>query len=155
VLDSIMGPRPVEAILAGRARVTLAGQEYVLPDLPNRANREWLASLDELVSSSLTGLDNAGDDIPAILVTLKGASEALLDALVAYDKSGVLPSRDVLDDTATPSEILYAVMGVWQAANPLVGIALAGVLPTSTTSSEPTSSSPTTTATRGRRSRKN
>ncbi len=155
MLDELLGARPVEAILAGRARITLGGQDYLLPDLANRPNREWLESIDGRLRGLLEAVDAANDDLPAIMSALQGASEELLDVLIAYDAHGILPAREVLDETATPREILLGVLGVWQAANPLVGIALAGIasgirsqLPA------PTSSSPTPTAGRRATSRK-
>jgi hypothetical protein len=155
MLDSIIGSRSVEAILAGHCRVVLGGQEYLLPDLPNRANREWLASFSGDLGGLMSSLDANQDNVSAILAALTAASDQVLELLMSYDRTSVLPSREWVDENATPREIVYAVMGVWQAANPLVGIALSGVIPTSSTPSVPTSSSSPTTATRGRRSRKN
>jgi hypothetical protein len=154
MLDSIIGSRSVEAILAGHCRVVLGGQEYLLPDLPNRANREWLASFSGDLGGLMSSLDANQDNVTAILAALTSASDQVLDLLMSYDRTGVL-SREWVDENATPREIVYAVMGVWQAANPLVGIALSGVIPTTSMPSAPTSSSSPTTATRGRRSRKN
>jgi hypothetical protein len=154
MLDSIIGSRSVEAILAGHCRVVLGGQEYLLPDLPNRANREWLASFSGDLGGLMSSLDANQDNVSAILAALTAASDQVLDLLMSYDRTGVL-AREWVDENATPREIVYAVMGVWQAANPLVGIALSGVIPTTSIPSAPTSSSSPTTATRGRRSRKN
>jgi hypothetical protein len=154
MLDSIIGSRSVEAILAGHCRVVLGGQEYLLPDLPNRANREWLASFSGDLGGLMSSLDANQDNVTAILAALTSASDQVLDLLMSYDRTGVL-AREWVDENATPREIVYAVMGVWQAANPLVGIALSGAIPTTSIPSVPTSSSSPTTATRGRRSRKN
>jgi hypothetical protein len=159
-VDALIGSRSVVSTLGGRATARLGGRVFSLPDLPNAANRRWLAALDAHNASLLNGLDEAGADIPTILAHLEDRSDTLLDLLDSYDKgigpdgqpirSGVL-DREWVDEHATPREILYAVMEVWQAANPKVGMALAA-LEMSTTSRErtslpsPSGAGPTTTS---------
>lgn len=136
----LMPERAVEDILAARVRVSVGGQLYELPVLPRAANRRWKETIEGQLGALLSTLD-ATEDVPTLLAALTAQQDALLDLLISYDQSGVLPSRDVLDETATDADILRAVMEVWRAANPLVGIALAGLAsPIASTLPEPTSS---------------
>jgi hypothetical protein len=147
-LTALIGARSVVSTLGGRATVRLGGRAFSVPDLPNAANRRWLAALDDYSSTLLNGLDEAGADTEEILTHLEARSDTMLDLLMAYDvgiapdgspmREGVL-DREWVDEHATPREILYAVMEVWQAANPKVGMALAA-LEMSTTSRARTSS---------------
>lgn len=107
-------------IAFGVARVILGGQAYHLPALAWRAADEWEAAMYGETRAFITALEDAGDDTTAILARLRSEPERLLDALMAYDTTGVLPSRDVILDTASKSEVLVALLGVWRAANPLV-----------------------------------
>lgn len=133
-------------IIAGRVPVRLAGVTYQLPTLPRAAARDWLAQLDGRFAGMILALEDAGDDVGAILGLLVKQQDVLLDALLAYDTSGVLPPRAEIDDNATDAEILYGVLEVWRATNPLVGIATLGESLGSGTWRSPSSSLPTPTA---------
>lgn len=159
-IDAIIGQRSVTSTLGGRAMVSLGDRLFSIPDLPNAANRRWLAALDSHSASLLRGLETAGDDREAILTELAARSDELLSLLVSYDvgvapdgsplRAGVLDPEWV-DEHATPRQILYAVMEVWQAANPLAGMALAALgMPTRsrgrTSSPSPSGDGPTPTS---------
>lgn len=111
--------RSAADILAGRIRVVLAGTTYNLPVLPRGASRRWLEQLDERFAGLASDLQAAGDDTPRILATLVSQADTLYEALLSYDQSGVLPARELIDATATDTEILRALLEVWRAANPL------------------------------------
>lgn len=111
--------RSAADILAGRIRVVLGGLPYELPVLPRKASREWLASLDERFAFLSKALDQAADDKPRILALLAGQSAGLLEMLRSYDRTNVLPEAMFLDEFATDSEILLAMVEVWRATNPL------------------------------------
>jgi hypothetical protein len=119
--------RSASDILAGRIRVVLGGVGYELPVLPRRASREWLESLDARFAAIAEELDQAADDKPRILALLAGQTTGLLYALRAYDQTGVLPDPAYIDDFATDSEILVAMVEVWRAANPLAATLVAGI----------------------------
>lgn len=124
---SLIPERRPEDILSGVARVTLAGTEYRLPPLFWDANEEWNASLDGRLRGLLGALEAAGDDYGALLTHLTSEPTALLDALVAYDYSGVLPDKATIRASCSINEVLVAVLGVWRAANPLVDAAILGL----------------------------
>lgn len=128
--------RSAADILAGRIRLVLGGTGYELPVLPRRASREWLAALDGRFAHLARELDQAADDAPRILGLLAGQSGVLLEMLRSYDTSGILPAAEYLDDYASDSEILVAMVEVWRAANPLAATLAEAAEETSTTSSE-------------------
>ncbi|HEX5013017.1 MAG TPA: hypothetical protein VFV72_02575 [Candidatus Limnocylindrales bacterium] len=111
--------RPAEDILSRTVRVTLAGREYELAVLTIAGNKRWKASLDKRLTGMLNGLEALPDnDVGTIFNLLNSQVDALLDLLVEYDTTGVLPPRDVLEETVYESELLVAVREVWRAANP-------------------------------------
>jgi hypothetical protein len=142
-----MPERSAADILAGRIHVVLGNVPYDLPVLARGASRQWLESLDTQYQALGAALDEAGNDTPQILALLASQQAALLDMLLSYDETGVLPERAHLDEYATDAEILRAVIEVWRAANPLAAT-LAGTTDegTSGIEPEPSSTPPTPTA---------
>lgn len=142
-----LSARPAEAILGRTVTVTLGGTRYVLPVLTIAGNRRWNAELDAETAELVDGLTASGDDVGAILARLATQPEKLGDLLYAYDTSGVLPPRAELEEVAYEDELMAAVQGVWQAANPLAVMALTMAAATTTSaSSPPTNGSPPSTA---------
>ena len=113
--------RSAADILAGLVRVALGGKVYEIPVLPRAASRRWLESLDARFATLANDLERAGNDTPAIMVRLVAEADGLYEMLLAYDRAGasVLPSREDIDEAATDTEILRAVLEVWRAVNPL------------------------------------
>lgn len=145
--------RSATDILAGVIRVVLGGRTYELPVLPRAASRRWLESLDARFATLATDLETAGNDTPAIMVRLVAEADGLYAMLLAYDGAGagVLPSREDIDETATDTEILRAVLEVWRAVHPLAATVaqMSDESPTPTPSPTPPTSRPRRTA--GRR----
>jgi hypothetical protein len=157
MLDLIGTGRPAGDILSRVVRISLAGIDYVLPTLAIAGNRRWKAQLDARLSGLLDGLTEGGNDIEALFGVLSRQVDDLLDLLVSYDTSGVLPSREELEETIHEDELLDAVREVWRAANPLVVTVLREGMMTALSesgSSAPTSSPRPSTAGRPRRSKK-
>lgn len=115
--------RSAEDIFAGRVRVELGGRTYTLPVRSRKANREWLESLDAATGVALDALDTI-DDPGTVLRLLASMDDAFLTALVDYDETGALPSRDEIDEQATDMQLYRAIQEVWLAANPKVAISL-------------------------------
>lgn len=126
MLESFGPERTVEDVLAGRLRVTLGGETYVLPVRSIASNRRWVESLDTDLGGLLAAVNEAGDDLGAIssAFTRIGAEE-LLGLVLAYDDTGVLPPKDELEETTKPHEALMAVMGIRRVQNPLADAGLA------------------------------
>jgi hypothetical protein len=113
--------RSATDVLAGVVRVSLGGRVFEIPVLPRGASRRWLESLDARFASLANDLEQAGSDTPAIMVRLVAEADGLYEMLLAYDRAGasVLPDRADIDEVATDTEILRAVLEVWRAVNPL------------------------------------
>lgn len=133
--------RSATDVLAGVIRVALGGTIYELPVLPRGASRRWLESLDARFAMLANDLEQAGNDTPAIMVRLVAEADGLYEMLLAYDRAGAskLPAREDIDETATDTEILRAVLEVWRAANPLAATVAQMSDETPTTSSAPPS----------------
>lgn len=130
--------RSATDILAGRVRVLLGGKVYDLPVLPRAASRRWLEGLDARFAALGGELEAAGNDTPRILTLLSTQTEALYELLRSYDQSNVLPPREEIDEVASDTQILRAVLEVWRAANPLAAALAERSEPsTSGTSPEP------------------
>jgi len=126
-LSALLPTRSVEDILAERVRLTIGGEEYVLPALSIEQTETWLDGLQTEVNALIGFLEMSGDDGGRIFAELTSKPARLLDYLVSYDQTGVLPDRDVIRRGLTPIGLLRAVLEVWRAANPLVDIGLASM----------------------------
>lgn len=131
MLESFGPERTVEDVLAGRLRVTLGGETYVLPVRSIASNRRWVESLDAEMIGLLVAVSEAGDDITSIMSGfMQIGAEQLLNLVIAYDETGVLPPREQLEEVVRPHETLMAVMGIRRVQNPLADAGLAAMLNT-------------------------
>ncbi len=146
-MPDVAPTRSAGDILAGRIRVTIGRQEYVLPVLTRAAETRWLASLDASFNAYAAALESAPDSGSA-LALLAAHPDELYEMLLAYDETHVLPSHSEWAETGTSAEVVYAILEVWRAANPLLDYAVAATTAawTSGTPSEPSSTSPESTA---------
>lgn len=144
--SDVMPQRSAADILAGVVRVWLGNTEYVLPVLPRAAARRWLETLDLRFAAVASAVNAAGDDTPEIMSFLVGEADGMYDLLLSYDQSGVLPSRDEIDETATDAQVLAAVLEVWRAVNPKAASPSGSASTMSGSSSGPSSSRPSSTA---------
>lgn len=110
--------RAAEDVLSRSVRLTLGGREFVLPVLTIAGNRRWKAELDARLTSSLSRLRD--EKTPALYDVLSGQVDQMLELLLAYDTTHVLPSREELEEMTYEEELVAAVREVWRAANPLV-----------------------------------
>jgi hypothetical protein len=113
--------RPIQDVLEGRVRITLAGTDYVLPVLTIGDNADWKASLD----AELVPIVSVEDDLSTVVELLEGFSAKLLDFIYSYDKTDVLPPRGEWERDIYPHELLRAVMEVRLATDPSSRYALA------------------------------
>jgi hypothetical protein len=121
-LSGLVSPRSAEDIFAERVRIRLGQTDYVLPVLPMGPEQEWKSALDASFDAEL-GAANA-TDVAGVVSILERYPDKLLDALITYDRSGVLPPREKLLAEATQLQVLKAVLEVRQSANPLAAIGL-------------------------------
>lgn len=129
--DLLPEPRSVEDILARRIRLLLDGEVYTLPVLPIDRNRDWTDRLDVEVVRVLSAVEEAGDDVGAVLAALSAAPGRFMDLLLAYDTGGILPTRERIEAVWTEVDLLMACLEVWRAAHPLVDIGLVVIETTS------------------------
>lgn len=146
--------RPAEDILGRVVRVTLGDTVYQLPVRSIKANRDWKAALDSGLVGLLEAMTAAGADGEAISTTLSQYLDEMIELLLSYDTVGILPTKDeieVLEPDAS-RDVYNAVREVWRAANPLLVMAVRGMVAQSipTEPSLPPTSSPPTSIT-GRR----
>lgn len=121
-LTSLLPDRSAEDVLAGRIRLRLGGEPYVLPVRSIRDNRAWKEEWESTVGARIADIP---EDKPGqMFVALGEGADDLLSLLISYDNTGVLPSRDDIEAVATPPELLMGILEVWAAANPLLGMAL-------------------------------
>jgi hypothetical protein len=144
-LTDLLPKRSVEDILAERIRLSVGGREYILPSLNLDDTEAWLNQINAEVSGLLSAVD-AEADLGPLLAELQARQGRLVDLLVSYDKTGVLPPVEELRQGMTPMGLIRSVLEVWRAANPLVDIALTGL----STSGLATIASPTPTSSRPR-----
>lgn len=160
MIDGLFGAipnRPAGDVLSRVVRIDLGGQSFVLPVLRIGGNRRWKQSLDGSLTGLIEGLTKSGDDMGAILGALSAQTDTLLDLLISYDETHVLPSRADIEEIAYETDLVSAVREVWRAANPLVVAALESALtdaPTTSESSPPTNTPLRPTAGRRPRSKK-
>lgn len=109
--------------------VTLAGQSYLIAELPSRANREFIVHLKTEIRKRLDHLGSL-DTIDDVMDAIADAGDLWVDLLYAYDKAGaeawkevreseaVLPDRKWLEDNSTATEQYRAIHKVVTAVFP-------------------------------------
>lgn len=112
--------RTAQDVFLGRLPLRLGDKRYVLPVLTTGQNAEWQATLD----ASLTPLLDDKATTRDLLVAM--AQVDLLGFIYSYDKNGVLPPRETIENDIYPHELLRSVQEVRLATNPTVayGVAL-------------------------------
>lgn len=130
MLESFGPERTVEDVLAGRLRVTLGGEQYVLPVRSIASNRRWVESLDAEMGSVLVAVIKAGDEMDMSGIgnaLLRLPISQLLDLVIAYDEAGVLPPKAELEEVTRPHEVLAALHGIRRVENPLADAGLTAI----------------------------
>jgi len=144
-----------DVLAAAPIAVTLGGRERLLPPLSIRRNREWKRELAQAVGMSWAAFGQAGtDDTGSIIGLVAGATDTMLDLLIAYDLSGALGGREWIEDNASDAEVYDAFKEVLAVAYPpfrdartLPGLGQAMVSLLTSASQARMSSSPTSGAT--------
>jgi len=139
-MPDVAPTRSTADILAGRIRITIGRNEHVLPVLTRAAESRWLASLDASFNAYAAALDSAPDSGVA-LGLLAAHPDELYEMLLAYDETHVLPSHAEWIETGTSAEVVYAILEVWRAANPLLDYAVAATTGKWTSGTPPEQSS--------------
>ena len=105
--------RSIDDVLAGLIRFTLGGQPFAMAVLPMGAHDRWQDGLDASMQASFTAVPESGPGVvKGLTAAFRANREQLLDALIAYDRDGVLPSRDEIRELATQQDIISAIREV-------------------------------------------
>lgn len=103
--------------VAGLIPVLWAGKVIRIPTLKRRDAAEWRADIGARLRSMIRGDFTNVEDV---MGSLQGVPELVLDALMAYDKRGVLGERDVIDQEVDDALIYSALVEVLKVAYPFV-----------------------------------
>ena len=123
---TILPPRPVEDILAERVRLLIGGEVFDLPVLTIAENRAWKERSDRELGLFIATI-TLTDDLSEVMERFDGYDDTLMNLLLSYDSTGVLPPREVIEEGLTPLGLFRAVCEVWRAARPLADIARTGM----------------------------
>lgn len=103
----------MDDVLAGLIRFSLGGQPFAMAALPMAAHDRWQDGLDQRLQASFDGVPGSGQAlVRKITAAFRANREQLLDALIAYDRDGVLPTRDEIRELATQQDIIAAIREV-------------------------------------------
>lgn len=111
--------RTLEDRASGILRITVGGQTKRLPTLPMRATAEWQESLGERFTAFTKQLA-ADQSAQSLAGFATFTHEAILDAVVAYDRTGALGGREWLADNADPEQLYVAFRQMAEVAFPFV-----------------------------------
>lgn len=102
-----MTQRTPEDILAGILRINVGGHEKRVPTLPMNASAEWQEALGAQLGGFARNLstDQSADSLMGFA---RFTQQAILDAVVAYDRTSALGGREWLEETADPAQLYIA-----------------------------------------------
>lgn len=151
-------PRSLDDVMAGLIRFTLGGRPFAMVALPMAAHDRWQDGVDQRLQGAIGSVDPADRAglYRGLAEAFRTNEDALLEALVAYDRDRVLPPVEEIRELATRAEIIRAIQEVRAVGGDPLGTAALMRLPTPTTSSppapEPTNGARPSTGGRRRRS---
>lgn len=117
--------RSVEDVLAGRLRLSLGGEVYVLPVRSIAENRVWVESVEARLGAQTAALADATDLAQAALALGAVTAEQMLELVLSYDVSGILPDYETAEAVVRPHELLAAVPLIGRVRHPLADLAVA------------------------------
>jgi hypothetical protein len=101
-----MAERSEEEVASGLLQVPIGGVVKTMPTLSIKYIPEWAKLLDAVTPSGIVTPDPAEGFSLIAAVTLT----ALLDLVVAYDRTGALGGREWIEEHADPAEIKAAAL---------------------------------------------
>lgn len=101
--------------------VILGGREWPVRPRTIAANRLWQDQVREAVAEKFGALENV-DDLDGLYAYLGGATDTLLDLVIAYDDAGVLPERPWILENATDHEVLEALLVLMEQSFPFFDV---------------------------------
>lgn len=110
--------RPDDQVAGGFIAMRLGGNEYQVPVLPIRHNREWTQRYSVILTSIVDGVGQP-KTLQDVAEAVNSYSTTFMDVLIDYDRTNVLPDREWIDTHATDGEVYTAMQQVTNAAFPL------------------------------------
>ena len=149
-----MTDRSPELVLSGQLEVLVGGTVRAVPTLKLKYIPEWTRLLDGYTPSA-----SARPAAEGFTIAAETETTALLDLVVAYDRTGALGGREWLEENADPADLRAAVQQIlgnvypkgmadlaWMVLNQTITASVgasvgASVLPSSTNGSSTTGTS--------------
>ncbi len=114
-----MTQRSSEDVLSGILRINVGGIEKRVPTLPMNASAEWQEALGAQLGGFARNL--SGDQSADSLMGFAGfTQQAILDAVVGYDRTSALGGREWLEENADPAQLYIAFRQMAEVAFPFV-----------------------------------
>jgi hypothetical protein len=116
-----------EEVLAGLLPLRIGGQRVTIPALPLKPGREWMAATAAAIEP-IAGLQINTADWATLPSTFAASEEVMLGALLAYDRTHALGTREALEDRIFGPELGPAFNAMLQSVVPFdqAGMAQAG-----------------------------
>lgn len=114
-----MTQRTPEDILAGVLRINVGGIEKRVPTLPMNASAEWQETLGAGLSGFARNL-SADQSAESLVGFARFTQQAILDAVVTYDRTSALGGRDWLEENADPAQLYIALRQMAEVVFPFV-----------------------------------
>jgi len=112
--------RTPEDVLAGILRISVGGQERIVPTLPIAATREWQATLGHGPDGYVAPEDES-DWTPEQVDEFTALSlEAVVDLVAGYDRTSALGGKEWLLANADPFQLYQAARQMMAVAYPFV-----------------------------------
>lgn len=100
--------------------VMVGGEARAVPILTIRQSRDWKKLVQEKIGLAFTDLGNVSQLMQAGGL-LNIAGDALMDLVLAYDQTGVLGTREELEDSFTDADLYRAFRRMLDITFPFVG----------------------------------
>jgi hypothetical protein len=97
-----------------RFRLVVDGEERTMPELGGEELSRWLPRLGRVIgkgASAITDAEAAGDLVGTLRADME-TQEDLIDALMAYDRTGELGSRDWVETHLTDEQLLLILQRI-------------------------------------------
>lgn len=114
-----MAARSAEDVLAGVLRISIGGIEKRVPTLPMRASAEWQETLGAQLGGFARSL-SSDQSADSLMGFARFTQDAILEAVLAYDRTGALGGREWLLEHADPSQLYAAFRQMAEVVFPFV-----------------------------------
>jgi hypothetical protein len=102
--------RSIDDVIAGLIRFSLGGRPFAMAVLPMAAHDRWLESLNSQTAAEFAKIPDSGPlHTKSLRDAVRAGRDRMVDALIEYDRDGVLPTRDEIFELATGQEIFAAI----------------------------------------------